>query len=361
MKVIWPDDQMDLQYLTGWTTALVQRLASGNFVTIAIASKWRHSVGEFEPLCLQISEIFSETYNPFDATCSCPALGPCDGVMVFCTGKTGRRMPDELSQRLSPLLEHERIVMVTFDFTNVAILLGMIGITPRLDRCLDAELLNVVSETNLLTPVQPKSLTMAINQIPVCVPVIERAQSFVAPEKAFPWDATAFVIEVEKLPITAIVSQKFLEYAAGEVVLIGLAVGEVARRGELQNVARTTQIKRMEYQAAVDTHERLGPWLVRQAAAKRIDLPSILGGGVQGSDTLRILHRWHDLTIARILQEHNETAWIAIPQTITAIDNMIRDHKNALMTVDHWEVVAEQALTVDPPGFTRTPFVPDLA
>jgi hypothetical protein len=58
MRMIWPDNPTDLEFLRRWTGSVVQELKSG-FATIALCSE---CVG-FEPLCLQLSRIFTSTYD----------------------------------------------------------------------------------------------------------------------------------------------------------------------------------------------------------------------------------------------------------------------------------------------------------
>jgi hypothetical protein len=355
-RIIWPDSQEDMAFARQWVARLVSNLDSGKFATIAFDSEWI----QLEPLCLQIGEIFPETYDPFTQEADCPPIKTSDNVVVFCTRKTGTPMWTEVSALLTPLFSHPKITIATFDFTNDILLLDTIGIKSNLSRLIDAQLLHCPTAEHLLVSKLVKSLGDMIGRMDFDDPALQRAQPMVQEEKRFPWNANALILEVEKRPVTDTVSKRFLEYAASDVPLTGLAMANVLHQKKLDKVALRTQVKLREYQDAIRLHNRMGPWLVRQAEFKRVSVRAILAPGIRQTDTFQILDRWRDLKDVLWIHQHDSNGeMFPVHETEETIVKLIQEHLTELKSPHHWPMVKLDALIVTAPGATRVPFLFD--
>jgi hypothetical protein len=249
MRVIWPDVDDEIAYLQGWVASLIAKLDTGKFVTVALDSQ----ALDFEPLCVQITSVLPETFDPFQVAAACPATIPTDGVIVFCVSKTGTPIWSQVSNTLRPLLTHPKISIAVFDFPDRVLLLDKIGIASEWDRLIDVQLLNVALADTASSPQDPGSLFATIvalddgaPAVQVDVEMLKSAKAFVTEDTEFPWDANPIVLEEGKLPVTTIVDQRFLEYAGSRLMLIQLLLGNVIRRDGIGNVAALTQTKLRE-------------------------------------------------------------------------------------------------------------------
>jgi hypothetical protein len=281
VRVIWPDDHDWENALNLWMQPLVGRLNAGEKLTVAL---------DTESICVQVGEIFG-TFDVLEGKPDdLPEVGNRVAMIVFF--HTRQDVPDARAVKaMAPLFTHRNLTIATFDLTLDVLKLKELGVEVNRRRLLDAQLWRM-SSANPLTCKDVKTLARAIRVSSRDDPMAERAQSH-EEEKGRPWEELHFVIESRGLPETVIVTRRFLEYAANDVALTGLALAEVIRRGFVQQVQRATQQKLKKVDECEGEYGSVIAGMhVRQLAFMANDLPAIEGGMLRGDGLRSLLEQW---------------------------------------------------------------------
>jgi hypothetical protein len=295
VRVIWPERPGDLQWLSDWVDERLKVMADGKFVTIAFDSE---RVG-MQPLCIQIGDIFTDERDPAIPRWwphIVPPIRTTNAVIVFCLDSTGKPMYDEISL-LSQLFNNDRITIATFDFVMDLIALEQIGICYRKDRTVDCQLYGLPRGEQYLTYTHVNSLAMRMESLEIEDPMLSRAQEIGVEGKHFPWNANHFIMVHDSLPPTSLVTKRFLEYSASDIVMTSLAYAEIIHKGGLDIVMSQTQEKLAEYEEAQSEFGKTGPYLVRQWQFVRRDWPVLRDGVVWGASNDILLERWSKLRL----------------------------------------------------------------
>jgi hypothetical protein len=355
MRVIWPEIEEDIAFLSEWANRLIEILDSGKFVTLAFRTEAIDTV----VLSLQFGEVYNEEFDILspDTPDAIPAVGDRTGVIVFCVEKTGRYNVDPIQPILTRLLRHERIVIATFDFTNDILNLHKIGIRPKLSRVLDAQLL----ESDAWSPVtynSAENLAAVIQGMSLKEDrFVERAKKRVHDRKNFPFDANVFVLELDHLPCSAMVTKNFLEYAADAVPLIGLAMRVVLCHRAVDEVQEKTQEKIGEYKDLQQKYDRTEGPFVRYCGFSRMDLPIILRRAPDNTDPEAILGLWRKLKILLMVHEISSGEELICDQSDDEIRELVRTHTETLKLPDMLVHIRGVQLIVEPPGTSWNPYM----
>jgi hypothetical protein len=294
VRIIWPERPADLQFLSDWVRNHLQMMSRGRFVAIAFDTE---RVGT-APLCIQIGAIFIDESDPMtsrDLSLKVPPIDTRNGVIVFCVDANGKQKYRQISQLLSPLFTNNRIIIATFDCVMDLMTLEKTGIKYRKDRVIDCQLYGLPRGEKYLTYPHVNSLARRIECIDIDDPILARAQDIGIEEKHFPWDANAFIMLHDQLPLTSVVTKRFLEYSANDIILTSLAYAEIIHDRHLDVVMKQTREKLSEYEEAQSQFGPTGPYLLRQAQFRQRDWPILRDGIVRGASTDIILERWRKL------------------------------------------------------------------
>jgi hypothetical protein len=287
MQVVWPDVQKDIDSLATWTAAQIEKLENGRQVTIAF---------DTESVCLQFGVVFNDDFDVLAPSKPIPPIGQHDGFLVFFYTKTGTLRPEGPAHVITPLFEHPRATILTFDFTNDIQKLRDFGIERNTTRLIDAQLWGRSKAQSQLRGTDFRGLGPAVRDSENDDPCTAQARDWVlSGHKDFPWDADRFLMLGHNLPETAIVTKVFLEYSANDVPLTAIACREVLCHGDINQVWAATQTKLGECR---DLEQGFGvpPRLFRQAEFARKHLSSSTQGKFTEHDTTEcLLKMWTEI------------------------------------------------------------------
>jgi hypothetical protein len=301
---------------------------------------------ELEPLiqgassCLyiQIGEIFNAHFLPFDDEVDMmPPIGPNEAFIIFCVNPDGTPNYSPITEILAPFFANEEILIVTFDCAKDLFNLETVGIYLQSDAyVMDCQLFGLPVGIEYLKYTPVNTLAYRIECMDISDPFLRNAQLNAPHVKTIRWDAKAFVIREDNLPITAAVTKELLEYAANQVSLIGLAPAEVVLENAMESVLSQTNAKRDEYDGARNDFGPLGPFLVRQAALADEDIFSLKASDAVVDDTERLLARWRKLRqLSTVLSSARELLTVDalsadLPQMLEETERRLRQPANAI-------------------------------
>jgi hypothetical protein len=290
VRIIRPDRASDLRVLMDWVNERFMKLSRGESVTIALDTE---SAGS-EPICIQLGDLYNDDFDPFaprDSDVDCPPVGAKNGLIVFLIDQSGKRNYGP-ARLLSAFLNHKRITIATFDCTVDLTNLETVGIRYQRDRVIDCQLYGLPRRVEYLKYTRVNGLGFRVECMAIDDPLLGQAQEIVQAEKSFPWDATLFVLKLDKLPVSEIVTRGFLEYSANDIALTGLAFTEIVREGKIDEVMSQSREKLMEYERAQSDFGVKGPYMVRQASLCQRGWLLLKSNCFNGGNTESLLDRW---------------------------------------------------------------------
>ena len=323
-KIIWPCNQHDLEYLEAWKIDILRKLDNNEFVNLAF---------DCESICLQFGEIFNNEFDIFNLTeiSSIPEIGSCEGVLVLFYDKYGKLNSESVTNILSPIINHPKITLITFDFTYDISKLYDLGFNPSLNRIFDSQTFSIDSENeNLIsfTNVKPLSdlILLSNNQMDN---FIINAQDWVKKNgKDFPWDVNQFIIEKEKLSPITWLTEDFLLYASNDIPLTALACKFVLTNYKYYlNCLKQTKRKIEEFVS-------FGPNIaisIREAEFLRQEIPVIMNYNINervNTRSLILLWRNHQ-KLLKLLSLKNPNIEITFRLNFKDIEK-ITDQKNLI-------------------------------
>jgi hypothetical protein len=306
-----------------------------------------------EVLCLQIGRIFApefDVFAPIPEDQKVPPIAKEQGMSILCTTREGPPAWKVISGILAPLFAHPRVVIATFDFTNDILILEQIGITPNFDGIIDAQLLRSPVESDLLTWTENRSLGNTILEMNIRDPMLVEAKKVVTSVKEFPWDENEALIAMRGLPVTSTVTKRFLQYAASDIALTGLALAEVLVQRKVEWVHTLTRTKVAEYKKAQADFGLTGPRLMRQAAFIRPKFPLwISGGRLKDDGTHRVLKSWRGLLELEDIRKGTRDELLRVEKSPEELRELIVAHVVALKEAQHWSVLTTRCVLSGPP------------
>jgi hypothetical protein len=264
------------------------------------------------PLCIQLGEIFSNSYDPDNAGSAVPPVSTTESVMVFCRTKTGEQYCDRIVVLLLELLTNPRVRIVTFDCTNDLVNLETIGIHVNVNGFVDCQLSGLPSGVQYLTYTRTTNLLLRIMSMDIDDPLLKAAQTAAAGSKKTPVDANAFVVKTNNQRTTSVVTKRFLEFGADVLTMISLVFAEILREDGLTETTRFTELMLAEYRKAQETFGVKGPYLVRQAAILNGALGTLLDTKHLPRDPIGLLVRWTKLGILSEIEQRTQNALLPL-------------------------------------------------
>jgi hypothetical protein len=263
-RLIHSDDADDLRFLQDWSEQIDLRLDSGReHVTLAFdVQGLRLGEHPHTGICLQVCEIYDETYDVFDdEATTCPALRPKSGLIIT--------LPLQLAVKdcVNRVFDHPRIALLSFDYTAKVCVLQEEGVNINLSRVIDCQATNRSKFGTQLEDIKTRPL---LEHIQMCGPDIDQLVTAAKQQiQAFriDWDAVTFVIVHDGLPKTAFVTRQFLEAAASGVVYVGLVWTRLVWNGLADQCIRASAQKSKEYlELQAEIGHVLAPCIKRQIA-----------------------------------------------------------------------------------------------
>jgi hypothetical protein len=296
VRIVWPEADLDpdSKALTDWVERRCEVLTEGKFITIALDTE---SEGNL-PLCIQLGEIVVTDFDPFDEAASwadSPQLGITDGIIVFCRKKDGSSNHELIRRLLSPLLQDPGIAIATYDCTMDLMNLELIGIEYLKDRVIDCQVYGLPTGIDYLTYTKVNSLGHRIETIDVECTLLAKAHEYVQGDKQFPWDANAFLMEHDNLPLSSMITRAFLEYSANDIPLTALTFIDVVEHGDIRAVKQASDAKLTEFTTAQQRYGPKGGYMTRQSIFRQKNWSLFSPRHCENLPTTIILDEWRKL------------------------------------------------------------------
>lgn len=248
-KILWPDNEEDVSFLTNYVNERVNLMNRGNYLTIAY---------DAESVCIQFGEVFDN--NDIFASDSLPPIGNKEGIIAFFYSKNDGTLNDALMKIVKPLFEHKNVTILTFDFTQDFDLLKDFKINPNPERVIDNQLIDINlahNEENLIEHTSVKSLKIIVSNLKYNGEFSKDAKKYLNEgEKDFSHAIKKFMIMKTEMPEISIVTKEFLNYSANDVAFTALATTEVFIQESVEKVRTLTKKKLVDFKAARKTYEK---------------------------------------------------------------------------------------------------------
>jgi hypothetical protein len=244
-QIIHSNNPSDFESLRSWIDSIIGKLETGKFVNLAFDTEG-FLLGEEEHsgFCAQFGEVYEETFDIFSQRHSLPQVNPKPGMIVMFP------LSNEIILMLNSIFNHEKITLISFDFTSdVAVLLEE-GIQINFSRLIDcqASFSNPAPGISHLKNVKIRGLPYYIqNSSPSDDPLVIPAQNQISRKINMKWNAIYFTILHDKLPKTAFIDKNFMEYAASDISLTALSCSYLIRNGKLDDCLINTSKKIQEF------------------------------------------------------------------------------------------------------------------
>jgi hypothetical protein len=244
-QIIHSNNPADIECLRSWTNSIITKLETGKFVTIAFDTEgFLLGEDEHSVICVQFGEVYDEAFDIFSQSNSIPQINPKPGMIVMFP------ISNEVASILTSFFNHQKIALLSFDFTaDLAVLLEE-GIQINFSRLIDCQVgsSNPPPGISHLKNVKIRGLPYYIqNSSPSDDPLVIPAQNQISKKINMQWNAIFFTIIFDKLPKTAFVDKNFMEYAASDISLTALSCTYVIRQGSLDACIRNTSKKIQDF------------------------------------------------------------------------------------------------------------------
>ena len=136
VRILWPDEENDVQFLNKWVKARTEKLDEGDYVSLVYNST--------ESVSMQFGDVFDESFDYYDGEyyLDTPEIKTNESIIISLYNHTGDyALNTILIDTMKPLLEHPRLTLLTFDFTEELDTLYKYGIKIHTTRVIDSQLL----------------------------------------------------------------------------------------------------------------------------------------------------------------------------------------------------------------------------
>lgn len=366
VRILWPDETDDVSYLEKWVEKRVSILDNGKHVTLAY---------DAESVCMQFGDIFNENidyYNWDSDNMNIPKIKTNESIIISFYKHKGDHNEDPiLINKMKPLLEHQRITLLTFDFTFDFDKLYHYDINITTSRVIDIQLSklpedSVLNETkDFICSTGWKSIGEFIcqaNEDNENASLIFRAKESVKNgKKKFPHEENHFLCKHFNYPPICQFTNIFLEYSAGDIFYTAIAGADILIRGEFEEVKERSQNKLKTYQEYRAKYGSVR--YVRQAYYVRESFTSAIQAQFSKENkTYQILsyHKKLD-SFVKLLNEHPQLLQNVIPsfndedasvihQRYNDIVDIMKDKENV-----HLGNIKDKAILAHVQGVQKTP------
>lgn len=260
-KLVREEIPESLQQFQIWAQDLILRANSGKIINIAIDCEG-FSLGTTENSlgCIQIGEIFNDTYN-IRSRLYPPPVGDKPGYIIIIP------INNIIKQCISIILNHPCVFIYTFDFTKDFSSMMAAGISISFNNVFDSQVSTLYNISNHLFNTKVRGLKWFVNQAINMDPLAEKANEKINNEKHSYFDVIMFLNKDKKNPFKEMMSQELFEMASSDVYMTGLAAVYCIRSHLEENVFIQTNQKAIEfYQFAAKCQNYLAPGVAREVS-----------------------------------------------------------------------------------------------
>ena len=286
-RIIWPNNKSDLEYLKNWTNKLFKKLNNGKFINLSFDTEF---------VCFQFGEVFVDNFDIFQKNDNIPEIGNNEILIIFYYTKEGKFLIQPILEILKPLLEHQNLTLLTFDFINDITKLIKFGFNINFKRIFDAQTYSIpIENNNIITFTDVFGLsdiiTLMDNNDDFHVPNSKKILS--EKGKLFNWDVNKFLIKIKKYPKTSIVTEEFLNYSSNDIPLTALACKYILLNFEFyQSCIINTEKKIDEFRINLPQNIKINKY-IRQASFVRPEISIIMNRSIEEShSTNSLLKNW---------------------------------------------------------------------
>jgi hypothetical protein len=136
--------------------------------------------------------------------------------------------------------------------------------------------------------------------------LLGKAQEYVQGDRRFPWEANAFIKEIDHLRMSGLITRGFLEYSANDITLTALAFIEVAEHEDVELVKHMSERLIDEYVIAHRKYGERGGSIVRQSSFLHKEWPLLRSRRKKNLPTDLLLDQWWKLRDLKELAKYRE-------------------------------------------------------
>ena len=248
IKILWPDNPHDIEYIKNWSAERLEVLNKGGFVTLAYDEK---------DVTLGFADIFDHQFNylQWKNGDAIPTIKTNECIILSLYSRSGNDVKNfSLIEGMKPLLEHLNLLLLTFDFSS-----SLDALKPHCNistkSILDFQLIYLPpksSKEDLISSLGWKTLPqllMGANEDPVNNSILQKAKERISKSsiKEFPFEENNFVIKIMKYPQICKFTKSFLEYASDDVFFIALLSIDILTKDSLSYILSTSALKLQKY------------------------------------------------------------------------------------------------------------------
>ena len=216
--IVHNNDEENIRALRKWATTLYIRMERKHKVILSIDCEgWKLGTVKNSLGLLQICEILDESILKLNY---CPhqikSVNVRSGFLIHFPATS------EIVDILSGILSHNNAVICTYDFTSDIATLMECNVKVNMNNIFDAQLtsrcINPIQNTQVYSIINPAN--NLIGQIDEA----EKAFNFMSQKKGHMFEFLTFLHKDDADPFLSMIDDDFYQYAAGDLVMTGLAV-----------------------------------------------------------------------------------------------------------------------------------------
>ena len=259
--IVHKDDVANIRALRKWATSLYIRMERGHHVILSMDCEgWKLGTIPNSLGLLQICEILDETILTDKSVLKNFSVGIKPGFLIhFPT------VPAVIDI-LSGVFSHSNVVICTFDFTSDIASLQEAGVKINMNGIFDAQLVEPCSNPIQNTAV-PSILYTARKMEHSNIKEAKDAVQFMSHMKGKLFEVLTFLNRNQEHPFDSMIDEHFYEYAAGDLVMTGLAVLYTYWEKKSDTTWNMTKVKVDEFNGYQRDYKNiLQPSAIRQIA-----------------------------------------------------------------------------------------------
>ncbi|KAH0791883.1 regulator of nonsense transcripts 1 (UPF1, RENT1) [Histomonas meleagridis] len=341
-RILWPDDEEDVQYFKDYVNTLLNKLNEGKHITISY---------DTESVCIQFGEVFDEDYDLFGKNLKpIPSIGNKEGVIAFYYTKQTNEFDSTYFNLSKQLFEHPNITILTFDFTNDIELLIENGINPNMKRIIDGQVSTIYEQTNeinLISYTNVFGLKRIFKTMKYKGEYVENAiEEICNGEKNFPWAYNHFVQKVTNIPPTSEVTKQFLQYSANDIPLTALTIADIIEKDLLNDTIKLTKQKVNDFINARNEYGKA--YNLRQSYFLKNDYTIITQSSFDSNETVEnLIELWDKISkVMSMIQLDNEKVDELLRISKKEKENIserMKTLEEIMVEVENWRVICKGA------------------
>ena len=261
VHILWPDEPKDVIFLKEWVQRRIDILEDNkNDYHVSLAY-------DAESVCMQFGDIFDKTfdyynYNENENENEIPKIKTNEAIIISFYKHKGDdySIDPTLVNIMKPLLENQKITLITFDFTYDFDKLYKFDINIKTNRIIDIQLSKLPEENGMnenkdfICSTGWRSIGDFILQAKednndANANLIYRAKASVKQgKKKFPHEENNFLIKHFNYPSICQFTRLFLEYSAGDIFYTAVACVDILARCQLEEVKERSANKYKSYE-----------------------------------------------------------------------------------------------------------------